>query len=85
MIMSVTLPGDQGVKKSGNMDADQCRSNGYNKNKNENEVDVSITIQTLLPRKMQVCSAFKPLVTAMSILALVTLSACARGPDMSRY
>ena len=44
---------------------------------------MSITIQTLLPRKMQVGTALKPLFTAMSLVALVTLSACARSPDIT--
>jgi len=44
---------------------------------------VSITIQTLLPRKMQVGTALKPLFTAMPLVALVTLSACARSPDIT--
>lgn len=44
---------------------------------------MSITIQTLLPRKMQVGTALKPLFTAMPLVALVTLSACARSPDIT--
>ena len=44
---------------------------------------MSITIQTLLPGKMPVCTALKPVLTAMPLVALVTLSACARGPDIT--
>ena len=44
---------------------------------------MSITTQTLLPRKMQVGTALKPLFTAMPLVALVTLSACARSPDIT--
>ena len=54
----------------------------YNKLKNHNEVVVSIIIQSFLPSKMPVRAVFRRFSSALPVLVLAMLSACAFGPEI---